>query len=163
LPFVTSAHAAPDDWAAIDEACDLFLRGHVQNRASRDLGRGLLEAAGRALPAVAPQLAEARARGMAAHHAPAFGVVHATLGFDRDATQAAFLHGALRGLLSSAVRLGVIGPLEAQRVHAALVPTLAEIATRCGDLRAEDAMQTAPVLEVLAGTHDRLYTRLFQS
>lgn len=163
LPFVTSAHEAPARWPALDEACELFLRGHVQNRASRELGRGLLEAAGRALPEAAPLLARVRATGMAAHHAPAFGAVFAALGFGRAETQAAYLHGALRSLLSAAVRLGAIGPLEAQRQHAELLPVLSEVAERCGALRAEEAAQTAPVLEVLAGTHERLYTRLFQS
>jgi urease accessory protein len=165
LPFVTSAHAAPSAWSETDAACELFVRGHVQNRASRDQGRALLEAAGRSFPAVAPLLAKLRARPgeLAGHLAPAYGVVFATLGFDREATQSSFLHAALRGLLSAAVRLGVLGPLEAQRQHAEMLPLLTDVAARCGELLGGDAAQTAPVLEVLAGTHDRLYMRLFQS
>jgi urease accessory protein UreF len=34
---------------------------------------------------------------------------------------------------------------------------------KCGGLAAEDICQTAPVIDLLQGAHDRLYSRLFQS
>lgn len=173
LPFVSAAHArgsqAADvtEWGAIDARCELFLRNHVQNRASRDQGHALLAAASRAFEAVAALHAEARGLrgggGFATHLAPTYGVVFAAVGLSRAATQASFLHGTLRGLLSAAVRLGAIGPLEAQRQHGELVPLLAEVARACGGLGLDDVAQTAPLQDVLGGVQDRLYTRLFQS
>jgi urease accessory protein len=167
LPFVSAAHARAADWRAIDARCELFLRNHVQNRASRDQGHALLAAASRAFGAVAPLHAEARRlrseSGFATHLAPTYGVVFGAIGLSRAATQASFLHGALRGLLSAAVRLGAIGPLEAQRQHGELVPLLGEVAGACGGLELDDVAQTAPLQDVLGGVQDRLYTRLFQS
>lgn len=170
LPFVSAAHARAADvtaWRAIDARCELFLRNHVQNRASRDQGHALLAAASRAFDAVAPLHAAARTlrsgSGFATHLAPTYGVVFGAIGLSRAATQASFLHGALRGLLSAAVRLGAIGPLEAQRQHGELVPLLGEIARASADFDLDDVAQTAPLQDVVGGVQDRLYTRLFQS
>ncbi len=167
LPFVSAAHARPREWSAIDARCELFLRNHVQSRASHDQGHALLAAASRAFDAAEALHAEARALRragpFATHLAPCYGVLFATLGLSRAATQAGFLHGALRGLLSAAVRLGAIGPLEAQRQHGELVPLLGEVARACAELELDDVAQTAPLHDVLGGVQDRLYTRLFQS
>jgi urease accessory protein len=71
------------------------------------------------------------------------------------------LHQAARGVLSAAVRLGLIGPHEAQRVHheatAALERALARV------VPVSEVASTAPLLDLLQGAHDRLYARLFQS
>jgi urease accessory protein UreF len=45
------------------------------------------------------------------------------------------------------------------RLHGALEAALAHART----LRVEDVAQTAPIAELIQGTHDRLYSRLFQS
>ena len=70
---------------------------------------------------------------------------------------------AMRGLFSAAVRLGAMGAFEAQ----ALQRTLADSADRAANLaltiEPQDAAQTAPLLDLLQQTHDRLYSRLFQS
>jgi urease accessory protein len=73
------------------------------------------------------------------------------------------LFATLRAGLSAAVRLGLSGPLEAQRLQARLAPTLDAALVRGADVAVADAAQTAPVLDVLQGAHDRLYSRLFQS
>ena len=74
-----------------------------------------------------------------------------------------FLFLALRGLVSSAVRLGAVGPLRGQFIQHRLGPYAEQIARRCGKTSVEDAAHTAPLLDVLQATHDRLYSRLFQS
>src|ERR1700749_4212083 len=38
LPFVTAAHAGPENFGAIDRLCDAFTSNHVANRASRAQG-----------------------------------------------------------------------------------------------------------------------------
>ena len=74
-----------------------------------------------------------------------------------------FLWSTARGGLSAGVRLGLAGTYEAQRMLAELGPVLDAVAERCGALGADDLAQPAPLLDLLAATHDRLHSRLFQS
>jgi urease accessory protein len=73
------------------------------------------------------------------------------------------LYGTVRSVLSAAVRLGVIGGFEAQRLQYACGQRLEEIANRCAALSIDDVAQTAPIVDLLQAGHDRLYSRLFQS
>ena len=73
------------------------------------------------------------------------------------------LYGTARGVLSAAVRLGIAGSFEAQRMQYECSPWLDRIADRCSALSIDDLAQTAPVLDLLQAGHDRLYSRLFQS
>jgi urease accessory protein len=112
-------------------------------------------------------LADARercARGeIEGHLAPAFGFVCRTLGVARDDGLAGFLHVALRGALSAAVRLGIVGPTEAQALHFSLHGALAAACELGARLGVDDIAQTAPMIELFQLTHDQLYSRLFQS
>ena len=74
------------------------------------------------------------------------------------------LFGTARGVLSAAVRLGIVGSYEAQRLqHAVRAVARSRRATLRGTLMSDDLAQTAPVLDLLQVAHDRLYSRLFQS
>jgi len=77
--------------------------------------------------------------------------------------QRVVLYGTARGVLSAAVRLGIAGSFEAQRMQSECGPYLERTADRCGALSTKDLAQTAPVLDLLQAGHDRLYSRLFQS
>ena len=161
LPFVRDAAR---DFEAADRACDVFLVGNVTNRASRTQGRALASTAARvfAESEAIRRLAErASERAIAAHVAPVFGAVTAALGLSARDAQAMFLFTALRQVVSASVRLGLVGPHEAQAIqHAAsaeLDAALAACASRAF------ASQTSPVLELTANLHDDLYARLFQS
>jgi urease accessory protein len=77
--------------------------------------------------------------------------------------QALFLSLALRGALSAAVRLGVLGPLEAQRVQWDYRNHLDEVLAACGTMESGEATQPSPLLDLVGAHHDRLYSRLFQS
>ncbi len=98
------------------------------------------------------------------HLAPVFGASLAALDVDRDATLRLHLHGVARGLVSAAVRLGLVGPNEAQRTAGT---GRARRSTRCSrtvrDLEVPAQTQTAPLHDLLAGGHERLYSRLFSS
>lgn len=112
-------------------------------------------------------LADARgalARGeIEGHLAPAFGFVTRVLGVERDEALATFLHLGVRGVLSAAVRLGALGPTEAQAMHLRLHPVLDGALARCSALTLDDVAQPSPILELVQATQDRLYSRLFQS
>jgi urease accessory protein len=92
-----------------------------------------------------------------------FGAIARALGLGRGEAQQLFLFVALRGVLSAAVRLGRIGPLEAQAAQHALAPVCARALDEARGLGIDDAAQTAPLHELWGALHDRLYSRLFQS
>jgi urease accessory protein len=160
LPFVRAACAAPDELAALDAAFDAACTSHVANRASRAQGRALASACGRifAVDAIA-----AHARRGPAHHAPVFGAIFGALGVAPHDAQVGFLHGSARNVLSAAVRLGALGPLEAQRVHADLHAELDRILAACAALAPDASAQAAPLVELFGALHDHLDSRLFQS
>ena len=91
------------------------------------------------------------------------GAVFRAIGLSRGAAQRVILFGAARGVLSAAVRLGVIGSYEAQRLQQSCAPWLEHVASECADFDAGDLAQTAPLVDLLQAGHDRLYSRLFQS
>lgn len=169
LPLVGAAWDEPDRLAELDARSRALLWSHVAARASRAQGRALLDVAARAFGG--PALAAARDRCLRGeldgkidgHLAPAFGFTTRALGIARDDALASFLHLALRGALSAAVRLGIAGPTEAQSLHLRLHPALAAACALGAQLGVDDIAQTAPLLELFQATHDQLYSRLFQS
>ncbi|WP_437587215.1 urease accessory protein UreF [Sorangium sp. So ce1000] len=165
LPLVRAAHERPLDIAAIDDACDAFLVNHVANRASRTQGRAFLATSARVFPSAEIRRLDAavRAREALGHHAPAFGATLAALGVPREDAQAVYLHASLRGVVSAAVRLGLVGPLEAQRLQLESAPLLDAVLHECEDHGIGELAQPAPLLDLFGATQDRLYSRLFQS
>ena len=161
LPFVLESHRAPERFADIDEHCDLFLSNHVANRGSRQLGKSFVFAAEQSFPSKA--LTELRSACAIAHFAPVFGIVARILQVDAESTARLFVFIQLRGSIASAVRLGSIGPLEAQRLQFKLSPVAEEVARGSLKFTLEDVAHTAPLLDLWQGAHDRLYSRLFQT
>jgi urease accessory protein len=165
LPFVGAAFDAPDALWAVGEHLDALLSNHVQKRASLTQGRAFIATCERIFdhPRIAGWAERARKREGAAHLAPLFGATFAALDLERIETLGIFLHVALRGSLSAAVRLGVLGPHEAQRMHGAAMPTLDGVLSACAGIAPDDAANPAPILDIVAATHDELYARMFQS
>lgn len=164
LPFVSAAHRAPGALPLLDLRCDATLAGHVQNRASRAQGQAFLRASAAAFGAAAQDVADTvRAGRLCGHLAPAFGAVLGRLGAPAEEARRLFLFQAIRGMLSAAVRLGVVGPLEAQELLARLAPESDAALAATAGLAPEDAASAAPLQDLLQGHQDRLYSRLFQS
>jgi len=163
LPFATAALRDPSALSALDLRCDATLPGHVANRASRAQGQAYLRAAaalGRAAEAVAD---EVRAGRLPGHLAPVFGAVLGRLGAAEEDARRLFLFQGARAMLSAAVRLGVVGPLEAQELLAGAAEAAERALPATAGLAPEEAAGSAPLLELLQGHQDRLYSRLFQS
>lgn len=165
LPLMLAVHADPARLPELDQFFDVFTSNHVANRASRLQGRALLSSAERVF--ALPQLTVLRPGGGSeppcAHFAAIFGVVANSLEVGRENAGRLFLFGHLRGIVSSAVRLGVVGPLEAQALQFRLSPSLESLLARFLDFPVDQITQTAPLLDLWQGTQDRLYSRLFQS
>lgn len=165
LPLVTEAHRRPGTLATLDRLCDVFLSNHVANRASRAQGRAFVTSMVRAFPQarLAPIEECIAVDRLCPHYAPVFGAVLRALDVDLDEAQRAFLFITVRGVSSAAVRLGLIGAYEAQELQRALAPDIERTVQRCGTLGPTDIAQTAPLIDLCQSTHDRLYSRLFQS
>jgi len=161
LPFVTAIHDEPEEAAELDRLCDAFLSSHVANRASRLQGRSFLSSCGKIFRA--PEMTTAAKRFSTGHFAPAIGAVTQALGVSRSGAARLFLFQHLRGLVASAVRLGIVGPMEGQSLQYRLAPRLQSVLTECENLPVSEIAQTAPMLELWQGAQDRLYSRLFQS
>lgn len=165
MPFVVASHRAPDCLGEHDRLCDALLSNHVARRASIAQGQAFLMAASRAfaseeMSALARRVKEQR---LSRHFAPVFGACGGRLGLNELDAVRLFLFISLRGLVSAAVRLGIVGPLEGQAVQWRLTSQAESWLPACADAGVEDATQTAPLLDLLQGAHDRLYSRLFQS
>jgi urease accessory protein len=165
LPFVRAGHEDPEHLAAHDARCHALLSSHVANRASRAQGRAFAATCARVFPRPPVlRLDQAvRSHALHAHHAPLFGAVLRALDVTAAESAELFLHQSLRGVTSAAVRLGLLGPHEAQRLHHDLAPLASDVLAACQALPLEDAAQPAPLLDLFASLHDRLYARLFQS
>ena len=163
LPLVNAAFDDPNQLEALDDVADAFLVNSVANRASRIQGRTLVATAAQVWPLPALQALEERVLATCAHAGPVSGAVFKTLGLTRASTQRVVLFGTARGVLSAAVRLGIVGSYEAQRLQTMCMPCLDRVAIECADLALGDLAQTAPLIDMLQAGHDRLYSRLFQS
>ena len=119
----------------------------------------------------APHLAVTRAGGArgagkhdrCGHCAPLVGAVLRALDVPLEVAQRLLLFTTARGVLAAAVRLGIVGSYQAQRLQYDSATVLEDVMRRCGDLEDDAAAQTAPVVDMLQSSHDRLYSRLFQS
>jgi urease accessory protein len=163
VPLVNAAYRRPSRLVALDALADAFLTNPVANRASRIQGRTLVATAARIWPCRAlDDLARASER-LRAHVAPLSGAAFCALGLPLPTVQRIVLFGAARSVLSAAVRLGIAGSYEAQRLQHRCGPELDAQLARCADVDEADLAQTAPLLDLIQAGHDALYSRLFQS
>jgi urease accessory protein len=178
LPFVTAAFDAPEKLSQFDALCDVFTTNHVANRASRAQGRAFVTAVDRIFPErrpparlgdkIAPQHAVPEAGAPSfppsfAHFAPVFGACLRKLDVPRETATRLFLFNQLRAVLAAAVRLNIVGPMEAQMLQYQLNGEAERVRQRCEGLSLDQIAQTAPLLDLWQGAQDRLYSRLFQS
>jgi urease accessory protein len=138
---------------------------HVANRASRAQGQALLATASLSFPDSGLSKYKSSLTTMYGHYAPIFGLVCKLLGIEINTTKRMFLFVTLRGLLSSAVRLNITGPLEAQTIQHKYSPLIDQLlaSDTCHKTDMSETYQTAPLLDILHGAHDRLYSRLFNT
>lgn len=160
LPFMTGAFDAPEKLAEFDALCDAFTSNHVANRASRAQGRAFQTAVERIFKA---ESGKRKAELPFVHFAPVFGACLCELNTSRETTARMFFFSHLRSLLAAAVRLNIVGPMEAQMLQHRLATKTEVVLKACEHLTLDDLAQTAPLLDLWQGAQDRLYSRLFQT
>ena len=165
LPIVTAAHRSPESIADLDRLVEIFVTNPIANRASRTQGRAWLTSVARSFPDAGLDGLEAcvRRERLCCHYAPVFGAVVNRLGVELIDAQRAFLFTTIRAVMGSAVRLGLVGAYEAQQVQRLLSEHIDRTIADCDVLTPADIAQTAPLIDLFQSTHDRLYSRLFQS
>jgi urease accessory protein len=165
IPPLQAVRNDPAKAFDMDQFCQAFLSNHVANRASRAQGKAFVLSTEAAFGlAECHQLREdIQARRMHGHFPVVFGAVTAGLKIEAARVTRLFLFITLRGLISSGIRLGLVGPLEGQALIYRLHPFLEALAERCRQFGPEDMAQTAPLIELFQAGQDRLYSRLFQS
>ena len=165
LPFVSGAHETPENFGAISQHLETILSNQVANRASQLQGRAFLASSVRIFPGVELKLFQRKISDLnfPPHFAPVFGAILSVLHLARNLACRIFLFVHLRGFVSSAVRLGLVGPLEGQGIQHQLTDFLETVFAESLNVDYKDAAQTSPLYEIWQANQDRLYSRLFQS
>ncbi|ESO94256.1 hypothetical protein LOTGIDRAFT_118615 [Lottia gigantea] len=162
LPFVNEAFRKDvQNVKDLDEFFNASTSNHVANRASRKQGKSFSDTVTKV------HLNEELLRlyqSLDHHHYPVvFGIIYSKLGIDLKTTQIAFLSSTLKSVISSAVRLDIIGAIEAQRLQLELQRSIPDIVKRNDSKMAVDAALRFPVIDVVQNCHDTLFSKLFYS
>lgn len=192
LPFVLAAHAEADLLPLLDDALDAATICTVARRASVAQGRALLGIWQRSLcPGSAQELDtdhypvspllrfagllrsaphgaaedDSLPPAVSAHLPPLFGAVCRAAGLDAQQTAFVFMLNHVKALLSAAVRRGMFGPYQAQKILASrqVRETLEAVVRREWDTPYYAAGQSVPVMDLWVGRHEMLYSRIFNS
>lgn len=151
--------------ADLDDACDAFTTNAIANRASRRLGRGLIAVAERGFgtPTITEIELDVRNHDRPGHLPVMFGAVTAELDVSLDTALAAYLFVDARAVFSAAIRLNVVGPIDAQARLTALQERVPEFVATSRAVALDEIAASSPLLDLVWGQHDRLYSKLFQS
>jgi urease accessory protein len=169
MPFVNSCYKceAVEDEILVEifRRFEAFVTIPCIRKGSVTQGRSLLQA----VKAVYPEhnfqeISQMLQRlGLSPHYAPVFGIVARTIGLTHMETLSAYAYIALRDQVSAAVRLGLLGPNEAQGI---LRDTLEHVQSNINpvmDLAYHQAFKVAAALEIAQAHHPKLYSHLFQN
>jgi len=171
LPFVGDAWECAldvDKLQALDELLESTLTNHVARRASTAQGGALLllynksfEQDGDSGMKRYKQLV--RSQHAKGHLPVVFGVMARSLQISKEKTQRVHLFLFVRAIISAAVRLSLVGPYLAQRLLTQSHPIVESVLQDCKGLSSQQADQRNPLLDIIQGCHDSLYSRLFNS
>jgi urease accessory protein len=169
MPFLNSAYnSAPDTYdplIAIFRRIDAFITVPCIRKGSITQGRSLLQI----VKAVYPDhdfhqfIQWLRRHDLASHYAPVFGLVSRKIGFSHAEALSAYAYIALRDQVSAAIRLGLLGPHEAQAILRKTLGCVNENIDRVTDLSYDQAFKVAVALGIAQAHHPNLYSHLFQN
>ena len=96
-------------------------------------------------------------------HPIIFAVVSQVAGISEEDTMLAFMHSFITGLLGAAIRLGVLGHIQAQQLLLQLAPNIEEASQIATQLKLEDMSSCTPTIDIAQMQHQKLSRRLFAS
>ncbi len=97
------------------------------------------------------------------HHAVAYGLAAAALGWEPEAAALAYLYSTTALLIGAALRLLSMGQMDGQRVLWSLHPVIERVAREAAARDAGDLWSFAPGIEIAGIRHVALEMRLFRS
>ncbi|KAJ9130261.1 Urease, partial [Coniochaeta hoffmannii] len=102
---------------------------------------------------------------VSAHLPPLFGAVCRAAGLDAQQTALVYMLNHVKALVSAAVRRGMFGPYQAQKILASaqVRDTVEAVVRREWDTPYYEAGQSIPVMDLWVGRHEMLYSRIFNS
>lgn len=169
VPFVSSAFksfkAKDNAYPEVFRYFDAFQTVPTVRKASLTQGRSLMKTVRSAYPAypfgeVHTLLMESQ---LVLHFAPTYGVVAAVLDMSYENVLLGYCYMSMRDQIYAAVRLGLLGPNEAQRLLGEQVDECGRVVSSTPELTYHQAYKSCSVLEIAQAHHEHLYTRLFQS
>lgn len=95
------------------------------------------------------------------HAAVVDGVVQAQLGVSLETAVLGSLRSMMASMLSAAVRLGRLGPLQSQRIQLRSAPMMVRLAQHACERQLYDLSSTAPALDISGMRHEARTSRLF--
>lgn len=165
-PVVCRAHQCAGDHEsvfALDHEVDAMTLTEALRDGSRRNGQALLTSLSRLSDgAVAEYRRAVLAEQTPGHLAVVQGMAWATLGITPADAQAASAYAMASGLTSAAVRLGVLGALDAQRVLMGAMDEIALIVSNPVDVTRPLTAYT-PAAEIAAMRHGQMAQRLFSN
>lgn len=96
-------------------------------------------------------------------HPVVFAVVGRVAGLSEQDTVLAFLHSFVTGLLGAAIRLSVLGHLQAQKVLLQLAPDIEATYQTAASLSLDQMWSCTPAIDIAQMRHQKLEYRLFAS
>lgn len=171
LPFLNSAFVPfGEAFAEVALEWDAFLTLPAPRKASLAQGQAWLRAmegahagdhaCGGSLAALRPGFKELE---IPAHFLMALAATLRAAGHALEEAQTLLLHMALRDQLGAAVRLGLVGSLQAQGLHRRCLPLAESLRRRQATATHHSSRKTAPMIEMGQAGHPYLYSKLFQS
>ncbi|WP_024672130.1 urease accessory protein UreF [Pseudomonas syringae] len=162
--FLLAAWHAADNVSAlidIDAQIEALTLAEELRQGSRRVGQALLGVHVALGTAGAAAYQQQILAGNAAGHLPVVqGLLWNRLGMQREHCQLAAAHGLCTGLVSAAVRLGVMGHIDAQRVLTDIQPLITELLTQEAP-EPDDACGFTPMAEIAVMRHETQDLRLF--
>lgn len=170
LAFAAAEDDADDSLARLEEIDRRFDAATIpalQRSGSRRNGLGFLTAHARLGTGGASALKRRVEAGRMPGHLPVMqGAVWRACGLDARAALAASAYGAAAGMTSAAVRLSLIGAVEAQRCLGATLPLMARLVDAAdpdASLSCDDFESLTPMLDIATMRHATSEVRLFSN
>jgi urease accessory protein len=96
-------------------------------------------------------------------HPVVFAVVGRTAGLNEQDTVLAFLHSFVTGLLGAAIRLSIVGHIQAQQVLLQLAPDIEAVYQTAASMSLDQIWSCTPAIDLAQMRHQKLSRRLFAS
>ena len=104
---------------------------------------------------------EAVSRKIHCLHPVIFGAVTSVVGLKERNAVLAFLHGLVTGVLGAAIRLGILGHIQAQQILLQLVPDIEAVWSTAVSMNLEQMWSCTPFIDIAQMQHPKLAQKLF--